>query len=288
VPVSDHVLRIGGRRVGYRLSGADARPAVLYFHGSPSARTEAGDYEPGLLEEQGICAVAVDRPGYGVTDPLKDLDLLARTRDAVAVAGHLGMARFSAQGTSGGRPYALACAVLVPDRVQAVILASAGGNIGEQGGLPGVPADVAEGWRRTWRDPEGARTRLEVAAAGLRADPLQSLRKMAGTWPAGEREWIEKNGPALAADAVEAARQGAAGWWLDGQAFGRPWPFDVAVIRVPVHVFHGDSDSLAPLPVLRRSLAKARVQERIYPGGNHFSPWATRERQVAMLAAIPG
>jgi hypothetical protein len=47
---------------------------------------------------------------------------------------------------------------------------------------------------------------------------------------------------------------------------------------------------LAPLPVLRRSLARAgRVkEERIYPGGHHSAPWATRERQAAMLAVIPG
>ena len=58
----------------------------------------------------------------------------------------------------------------------------------------------------------------------------------------------------------------------------------------PVHVFHGDSDTLAPLPVLRRSLARAgRVkEERIYQGGHHFAPWATLERQAAMLAVIPG
>jgi hypothetical protein len=42
------------------------------------------------------------------------LDLIARTRDAVAVAGHLGMTRFAVQGSSGGGPYALACAVLMP------------------------------------------------------------------------------------------------------------------------------------------------------------------------------
>ena len=290
MPLSDHVLRSGGRRVGYRLSGADTRPALLYFHGSPGARTEVGDYEPGLLEERGICAVAVDRPGYGETDPLDGLDLLTRTSDAIAVAGHLGMARFAVQGTSGGGPYALACAVLMPDRVQAVILTSAGGRISEEGGLDGLPEDIAEGWRRTWRDPAGARARLEAAAAGLRADPLGSLRAMTSTFPADEREWTERNGSALAQDMVEAVRQGAAGWWLDGQAFGQPWPFDVAEIRAPVHVFHGDSDSLAPLPVLRRSLARAaRVkEERIYPGGNHFAPWVTRERQAAMLALISG
>jgi pimeloyl-ACP methyl ester carboxylesterase len=113
---------------------------------------------------------------------------------------------------------------------------------------------------------------------------------MTSKFPADEREWTEENGSALALDMVEAMRQGAAGWWLDGQAFGQPWPFDVAEIRAPVHVFHGDSDSLAPLPVLRRSLARAaRVkEERIYPGGNHFAPWVTRERQTAMLALISG
>jgi pimeloyl-ACP methyl ester carboxylesterase len=291
MPPSDDVLRVGGgRRAGYRLSGADTRPTLLYFHGSPSSRAEVGDYEPGLLEERGIGAVAVDRPGYGATDPLDGLDLLARTQDAIAVAGHLGMTRFAVQGTSGGGPYALACAVLMPDQVQAVILTSAGGDLGEEGGLDGMPQDVADGWRRTWRDPGGARARLEAAAPGLRADPLASLRAMTSTFPADEREWAERNSGALAGDMAEAMRQGAVGWWLDGQAFGRPWPFDIAELRAPIHIFHGDSDSLAPLPVLRRSLARAAhvTEERLYPGGNHFAPWATRERQAAMLAVIPG
>jgi pimeloyl-ACP methyl ester carboxylesterase len=291
MPVSDDVLRVaGGRRAGYRLAGADARPTLLYLHGTPSSRAEVGDYEPGLLEERGVCAVAVDRPGYGATDPLDDLDLLARTKDAVAVAGHLGMAQFAVQGTSGGGPYALACAVLMPDRVQAVILTSAGGRISEEGGLDGMPESIAEGWRQEWRDPGGARERLAAAMAELRAEPLESLRTLTSTLPADERDWVEKNSEALTEDMVEAARQGGAGWWLDGQATGQPWPFDVTEIRAPIYVFHGDSDSLAPLPVLRRSLARAaRVkEERIYPGGNHFSPWVTRERQAAMLAVIPG
>jgi pimeloyl-ACP methyl ester carboxylesterase len=199
------------------------------------------------------------------------------------------MAQFAVQGTSGGGHYALACAVLMPDQVQTVILTSAGGSLSDEGGLDGMPEDIAEGWRRTWRDPEGTRARLEAALAGLRADPLESLRTMTSTWPADERGWVERNSGVMAGDMVEAMRQGAVGWWLDGQAAGRPWPFDVTEIRAPIHVFHGDSDSLAPLPVLRRSLARAaRVkEERIYPGGNHFAPWATRERQAAMLAVIP-
>jgi pimeloyl-ACP methyl ester carboxylesterase len=291
MPVSDDVLLVGdGRRVGYRLFGADARPRLLFMHGSLGSRAEVGYYELDLLEERGVCAVAVDRPGYGATDPLDDLDLLARTKDAVAVAEHLGMARFAVQGTSGGGPYALACAVLMPDRVQAVILASALGRIGEAGDLDGMPEDIAEEWRQEWRDPEGARDRLEAEVAELRAGPLASLRQLTSDWPAEERDWLEKHSEAVAENMAEAARQGAVGWWLDGQAFGKPWPFEVAEIRAPIHVFHGGSDSLAPLPVLRRSLARAAhvKEERIYPGGNHGSPNATRERQAAMLAVVTG
>lgn len=281
----DGALRVGDRRIGYRLSGADKRPALLFLHGMPGSRAELGNYEAGLLEQRGMCAVTVDRPGYGATDPLDDLGLFARAQDAVAVARHLGMTRFAVQGNSSGGPYALACAVLMPDEVHTVILASAGGQIGGEGGLDGLPEEVAEMWRRLWRDPEAARDQLAAMAAVLRADALETLGNMAGTWPADEREWLQRRGEALAENMKEATGQGAVGWWLDVQAARKPWPFDAAGIRAPVHVFHGDSDTLASLPVLRRSLAgAAHAEETIYPGGNHFAPWAARERQEAMLS----
>jgi pimeloyl-ACP methyl ester carboxylesterase len=290
MPVSDHVLLVGGRRVGYRLFGADARPNLLYLHGAPGSRAEVGGYELGLLEERGVCAAAVDRPGYGVTDPLDDLDQIARTKDAIAAAEHLGMAQFVVQGSSAGGQYALACAVLVPDQVRAVILMSALGRIAEAWGLEGMAEKFAEVWRREWRDPEDARARYEVEMAELHADPMAFLRQVTSTWPADERDWLEHQREAMAEDMVEASRQGGVGYWLDGQATGQPWPFDVADIRAPIHVFHGDGDIMALLPVLRRSLAGAAhvTEQRIYPGGNHFSPWATRDRQAAMLTIVTG
>jgi pimeloyl-ACP methyl ester carboxylesterase len=291
MPMSDDVLRVGGgRRVGYRLFGADAGPSLLYLHGAPGSRAEVGCYELNLLEDRGVCAVSVDRPGYGATDPLDDLDRLARLEDAVAVAGHLGMAQFAVQGNSAGGQYALACAILARDRVRAVILTSAAGRIDGPVGLEGMAEDLAAGWRHEWRDPEGARARLEVEMAELRAYPMAWVRQMTSTYPADERDWLENNSKALSEDMAEATRQGAVGYWLDGQATGQPWPFDVTRIRVPIHVFHGDSDTMAPLPTLRRTLARAAhvTEERVYPGGMHFSPWVTRDRQAAMLAVVPG
>src|SRR5260370_24159071 len=55
MPVPDEMLRAGGRRVGYRLSGADARPGLLYLHGTPSSRAEAGTTSR-ARRESGACA----------------------------------------------------------------------------------------------------------------------------------------------------------------------------------------------------------------------------------------
>jgi pimeloyl-ACP methyl ester carboxylesterase len=292
MPAFDDVLQVGGgRRVGYRLFGADVRPNLLYLHGAPGSRVEVSMlYELDVLEDLGVCAAAVDRPGYGATDPLADLDRLARATDAEAVAEHLGMEHFVVQGTSAGGQYALASAILMPDQVRAVILASAGGRIGEEDDLAGMDENLAEGWRQEWRDLEGARGRIEAEMAEMRIDPMRILRQWSSDWPADERDWLENNGKVISEDMREAARQGAVGYGLDGLATGRPWPFDVAEIRVPIHVFHGESDAMAPLPTLRRSLAGASgvTRECIYPGGSHASPWVTRDRRAAMLAIVTG
>jgi hypothetical protein len=51
MPTADGVLEVDGRRVGYRVSGADARPNLLFLHGMPGSRAELGDYEPTILEQ---------------------------------------------------------------------------------------------------------------------------------------------------------------------------------------------------------------------------------------------
>lgn len=225
---SDQVITAaGGRRVGFRRYGADAEPSLLYLHGCPGSRAEVRLYEPDLLQEMGVCAIAVDRAGYGLTDPADDWDVLARVRDAVAVADAVGMSMFAVQGTSAGGSYALAVAATVPNRVRAVILAGGQGRLDTDWAFDDMPGDFAE------------------------------------------------------------TRQGGVGYWLDGQTRGRPWPFAVDAIQAPIHVFHGDRDGWNPLPALRRSLAgAAQIHEHIYAGGDHLSPWTTRERRSAMLREV--
>ena len=85
---------------------------VLYCHGFPSCRLE-----PSMLPVSGIRLIALDRPGYGLSDPLPGRTLLDWPRDVAAAADALGLGRFAVAGVSGGAPYAAACAALLKDRI---------------------------------------------------------------------------------------------------------------------------------------------------------------------------
>jgi pimeloyl-ACP methyl ester carboxylesterase len=277
-----------GRRVGVRRYGADTEPSLLYLHGCPGSRAEVRLYELELLEELGICVIAVDRAGYGLTDPANDWDVLARVRDALAVTDALGMSTFAVQGTSAGGPYALALAATVPDRVRAVILAGGQGRLDTDWAFDDMSPEFAEAWREELRDPAESRARLETEMLAFRnaSDIVGAWLDMTSHMPEDERALVASRGDALTEDTLEATQQGGVGYWLDGQTRARPWPFAVDEIQAAIHVFHGDHDGWNPLPALRRSLEGAsRVHEHIYAGGDHLSPWTTRQRRSAMLRA---
>jgi pimeloyl-ACP methyl ester carboxylesterase len=287
---SDQVITtVEGRRVGFRRYGADTEPSLLYLHGCPGSRAEVRLYELDLLQELGIGVVAVDRAGYGLTDPADDWDVLARVRDAIAVTDAMGMSTFALQGTSAGGTYALAVAATVPDRVRAVILAGGQGRLDTDWAFDDMPPDFAEGWRQELNDPDGSRTRFDAEMLEFRNAPdiVGAWLDMTSHMTDDERAFVASVGNALIEDTLEATRQGGMGYWLDGQTRGRPWPFAVATIQAPIHVFHGDRDGWNPLLALQRSLAGApHVHEHIYPGGDHLSPWTTKERRSAMLREV--
>jgi pimeloyl-ACP methyl ester carboxylesterase len=287
---SDEVITTAeGRRVGFRRYGAESEPSLLYLHGCPGSRAEVRLYEPDLLQDMGICAIAVDRAGYGLTDPANDWDALARVRDALAVTDAVGMSTFAVQGTSAGGAYALALAATVPDRVQTIILAGGQGRLDTAWAFDDMPPDFAESWREELGDPEGSRARFETEMLAFRNAPdiVGAWLDMTSHMTEDERAFLVSRGDALTEDTLEATRQGGVGYWLDGQTRGRAWPFAVDKIQAPIHLFHGDRDGWNPLPALRRSLeGAARVHEHIYPGGDHLSPWTTRDRRSAMLREV--
>lgn len=265
------------RHLAYGEYGDPAGHPVLGFHGTPGGRHQLAPLDD-AARRAGVRLIVPDRPGYGDSDLLPDRVLAQWPDDVVALADHLGLDRFGVLGISGGGPHALACAAALGDRVAETAIVS--------GVAPFSWDDVADELTPLAR-PLAAlvlRTPLIGVMIGL---GLWLLR----TWPrlvlAAYRRWLPPGDVAvldqpglvdlylagarrMSATATRAAVQ-------DLRLFMRPWGIELAAIRTPVHVWHGDGDKMVPVDHGRWTTAQVPDGTfHLCPGGGHLCvvPWA--------------
>lgn len=219
---------------------------VLVHAGSPGSRRL---FAPAAEQaaEHGLRLISYDRPGFGETPAKPGRSICDGAAETQAIAEALGISRLAVWGLSGGGPYALACAALLPELVVACcVLASLAPF-----GAPGL--DFSAGWSAAhgrevelfFEQPEVAREHFRTEAAELY--PLLSTaegwlgqwRDRAETDEAHSREMAEY----LALVFQDCLGHGDQGWWDDWGAFLTPWGFDLAAIRVPVQLWHGELDT---------------------------------------------
>lgn len=118
---STHTITLpDGRTLGYAQFGAPGGRPLFNLHGFPGSRIEAAALEPIALQLN-LRVIGVDRPGCGKSSPHPNRALLDHPRDLVHLAEHLGLSEYAVLGTSGGGPYAIACAYGLPaDKLKAV------------------------------------------------------------------------------------------------------------------------------------------------------------------------
>ena len=161
-----------GRRLAYEVAGDEDAAPVIFHHGTGDSRL-ARHPDERLLAEAGVRLVTVDRPGYGGSTPRPGRTLLDWPADAAQLADHLGWARFSVIGWSGGGPHALAVAHTLGDRISRVTLASPLGPLSAPGALDTVHKDFRLLWRL--RRPSGSRL---SGLWGAESTGLQILRPL--------------------------------------------------------------------------------------------------------------
>lgn len=105
-----------GRTLGYDDVGDAGGTPVLFVHGSPDSR-RARHPDDSVAAEVGVRLVAVDRPGAGLSDVHRAGTVGSFADDAIALADHLGVDRWSPFAWSAGSVYALAIAARHPGRV---------------------------------------------------------------------------------------------------------------------------------------------------------------------------
>jgi len=262
----DHILTVS-------VSGdVDGWPVFL-LHGTPGSRV--GPKPRGsVLYRRGIRLICYDRPGYGGSTRRQGRRVAHAADDVSAIAADLRLNKFSVVGRSGGGPHALACAALLPTNVfRAAALVSLAPNAPDLDWFQGMNSSNVDEYTVADSDRAELDARITSKANGTLRDPLGLMEELEPQLSKADRmilaDWALRG---LIADAYnEALRDGPNGWIDDIVAFRAGWGFEVGTIGVPVLLWHGVEDSLAPVSHtewLAKRIATARVI--LQPRAAHF------------------
>jgi pimeloyl-ACP methyl ester carboxylesterase len=240
----------GGRELCVELAGEPDGKPILVHAGEPMSRRLYGGWIADA-EQKGIRLISYDRPGYGGSTAYPGHTLASGAQDVRAIAEALGHDRLGIWGISGGGPYALGCAALLPDLAVAVAAVASLAPYGVEGFdfFAGMGESNVEGFKLYFDDPEAARVDLsEGREEILRATPEQFAEELESLLSPADAEVLTGDLARWLTETHQVALSpGDQGWWDDGAAKLISWGFELADIRVPVKVWHGRQDRFVPV-----------------------------------------
>ncbi len=260
-----------GRHLCYDCHGpADGEPVFL-FHGEPGSRL----FLPGAeaADRQGVRLITVDRPGYGRSDLQPGRTLLDWPDDVAFLADHLDIERFSVLGISGGGPHALACAYRIADRLHRVAVASSPCPFDYRRATDNLAPGRLEEFALAREAPAMLRPTVELAVARILEQPDAYFAELGERFDASDGRLLSSSEvrSMYRRDLAEAVHAGGEGWLLEAHLLASPWPFDPGDIRLPVRIWHGERDRIAP-PRMARLLWRAMPgsELRLAAGEGHL------------------
>ena len=161
------VIYLGDRALTVEDAGPDRGFPVLVHCGGGSRHLSPAAVREARLH--GFRLISYDRPGYGGSTPMPDRLIADCCADVEAILGGLGISRIAVWGFSGGGPYALATAALLPNAVTAVCLFAPLGPYGAAGldFLDGMADSYREEVRIFFSDRAAAREKFRSEAAEM-------------------------------------------------------------------------------------------------------------------------
>ena len=297
----DQTVRLAdGRMLGYAEYGPAEGPPLFLFHGLPGSRLAAPEMwpgEPGTVQGPGrVRVIAPDRPGMGTSSFQPGRRLTDWADDVRQLADSLEIERFLVAGFSGGGPHALAVAHGLPGRVIAVGSIAGAGPIGARNARKALKHANPTNrliFTLARRAPRLLWPLLAHHASAVRRHPGNVIDSAARDRSLPESDRQAMTGPGLRermmAAASEAFRQGVRGAVHEAHICARPWGFDPAVIKPPVHLWHGDQDSNVPVAMAQHLAEQIPGSSlTIYPGEGHLIvPKHWDEILTALLSADP-
>ncbi len=271
--VEDEVLRLtDGRQLGYAQYGRPDGEPIFYFHGHPGSRVEARFAHPAAAAA-GFRVLALDRPGYGLSDLKRGRAITDWPADVAEAADQLGISRFFVAGASGGGPYALACAWRLPHRVIRAAVISGVGPFHVPGITRGMRWQNRIGFRLGARWPSLAGALMRSMRRSVVRRPERTIDALARAMSPADAKIVRRPEvrAILTADIAEAFRGGSDGAADDMVLLGRPWGFGLHEIEPEVYLWQGEADTLVP-PAMGsyQSAQIPRCHATMLPGEGHL------------------
>ena len=264
-------LKLADRRtLGYSRFGDSSGRPVLYFHGGISSRLDiafAADY----CNKNEISIIAPDRPGTGLSDRKVGRSVLDFVDDVVQLMDSLKIESCPVFGWSLAGPYVLACAAKAPGRFTGVATV---GGVSPLDSKAAVQALGLQADRLLFTCPQSWKWLLAALLNGSSKIPPGILKyymeKEVASAP--DRAIVSKlNAGDLAAFVLESLKQGAYGVLDDYQAVAEDWGFNLADVKHPVQIFHGQEDAVCSVSHAERM--KNEIEGAVLhlvPGEGHF------------------
>lgn len=288
-PAHQTVRLSDGRRLGFAEYGDPRGVPVFGFHGTPGSRLMLAVAET-PARRCGVRLIALDRPGFGLSDFQPERTLGDWPDDVLELADALGIARFGVAGVSGGGPYALACAWKIARRLTRVSVVSGMSPVGGSEATPGLDRTHRLLFGLWSKAPWLTRRLMALAKRGWDRAPEKMFARIVRFAPEADRVIMTRDDVRGAlidglADAFRADGRGVAHELI---LLGRAWGFSLSDIAMPVDLWHGEDDHLVPLAMGRHMASLIPVcRAEFIPGAGHYWVFDNVEALLRRLSVTP-
>lgn len=264
-----------GRNIGIAEYGKKDGIPVFFFHGTPGSRL-IFLHDDETAKRHGIRIISLDRPGFGLSDPKPNRTLLDWPDDVEGVADLLGIEKFSIIGVSGGGAFAAACAYKIPHRLHSVNIVS-GPTPFQNGKAPSSMLRANKiafflSRRMPWLVKASYRAQkklLETQPEKFKKQTKEGNKHL-NDW---DRQFLQTDeqiqglmlhlGEAFKVSVDECVNEPA--------LLTKPWGFSISETTIPIDVWHGEKDQMAPFAEMKE-LAKTipNCETHFFPEAAHF------------------
>jgi pimeloyl-ACP methyl ester carboxylesterase len=266
--IENHIKLTSGFQLCYACYGQKQGIPAFYFHGLPGSRREAVLMHQACLE-LGVQLIAPDRPGYGFSQADSAIRLEHWPKIVAEVADRLGFSRFYLFAVSGGGPYALACACMMPQRILGTGICCSLAEVANTDLYRSMSGFARVGFWMAKHSPGLLKYSYgSVITAAAKLAPRLAIELLARLQGQPDRSVLSQPEikSVFANSLHEAFRHGSNGGVADMRAAVQPWRFDLSIIK-SLHLWHGTDDHVVPM---------------------QHSKWLTRVVPVAKLHVIEG